>query len=133
MIQLTYAIDADKGTLALIADADAQQEIAEMIDYKGANTATEADALEYLLGNSELQWIDPSDTGDLTDAPILGILGEETTDGDTPGPYGLCYISTDGDGSIFAPIIERWAFMDYAVRSFLTDLATEGQAVFTNH
>lgn len=132
MIQLTYTIDADKGALTLVADADAQREIAELIDYKGANTATEADALEHLIGNSELQWIDPSDTGDLTDAPTLGILGEESLE-DKPGPYGSIYRGDDGDGSIFAPIIERWAFMDYAVRSFLTDLATTGKAVFTNH
>jgi len=66
----------------------------------------EVECLEHLLANSELDWVDPSECGDLTAAPILGIRDE------------------NGD------VVARWGFMNYALRSFMTDLADEGRAVF---
>jgi hypothetical protein len=67
----------------------------------------EIDFLDPLICNSELDWIDPAECGDLTEAPMLGILDEEGN------------------------VIERWAYMDYQVRSFLNDLADDGFAVFS--
>jgi len=67
----------------------------------------EAEILEPLLANSELQWIAPSETGDLTDAPMIGIRNEDDT------------------------VHSRWAFMDYQVRSFIDDLIDKGEAIFT--
>ncbi len=37
----------------------------------------EVDFLENYLANSEYDWVDPMYTGDLTDAPMLGITGED--------------------------------------------------------
>jgi len=57
--------------------------------------------------NSGLQWIDASETGDLTSAPMLGFKDLEN---DT--------------------VLDRWAFMDYQVRSVLEDLRDTGKVVF---
>jgi hypothetical protein len=66
----------------------------------------EADALEELIANSELDWISPDEMGDLTSAPMLGLRDEE--------------------GRVTA----RWAFMDYQIRSFVSDLIETGKAIF---
>ena len=64
------------------------------------------DQLEHWTANSELEWIDPAQTGDLTSAPMVGILDKADQ------------------------VAERWAFMDYQVRSVLEDLRDRGAAVF---
>jgi hypothetical protein len=65
------------------------------------------EALESLIANSELDWIDPSEAGDLTDAPILGIRDENGN-------------ATD----------ERWGYMDYAVSDPLEVLREKGEIRF---
>ena len=92
--------------------------------------SAEAEALESLTCNSELTWIDPSDTGDLTDAPMLGILGDERHQ--ASGPCGVVHTGRDAGGNTFTPILERWAFMDYQLRTFLDDLTDTGKAVFVS-
>jgi len=64
------------------------------------------DFLEPLVCNSDLDWISPAETGDLTDAPMLGRRNES------------------------GEVMERWAFMDYQVRSPLEDFLSSGRAVF---
>jgi hypothetical protein len=64
---------------------------------------TELEIMEQTLCNSEWDWIQPVETGDLTDAPMIGIRDENEQ------------------------VIERYAFMSYAVRSFLDDLADKGE------
>lgn len=63
------------------------------------------EVFETLISNSELEWIDASETGDLTDAPILGIRGD-------------------------SGILARWAYMDYQIKSPLDDLANNGEVIF---
>lgn len=93
--------------------------------------AAENDCLDTLLVNSKLQWIDPADTGDLTDAPMLGIIAPEEENSRFPGgPFGSVFAECDELGNWYTPIIQRWAFMPYQVRSFMSDLADKGQAVF---
>ena len=107
---MKYEIDRAKNTLALIADDDDRRNLAEMKadDPKQFGTIqSEIEALEPLIANSELDWIDPAECGDLTDAPILGIREEDGVP------------------------LERWGFMDYQVRTFLDDLIETGRAVFT--
>lgn len=90
--------------------------------------------LESLVCNSELSWIQPHETGDLTDAPMLGILGEEGLRDHTvflPN-HGLRDSGHDGHNALAQPILERWAFMSYAVRSLLQDLRDKGEAVLVN-
>lgn len=89
------------------------------------------DFLGPLTCNSELEWINPADTGDLTDAPMLGILGSAVRDDETPRGYNGPKIYV-GPGLV-QPILERWAFMDYQVRSVLEDLRDNGECVFISN
>ena len=130
MIQLTYQTDPEAGTLTLFADHEDRAVIADLIDDKGTSIESESEALEDLISNSELQWIDPSDTGDLTAAPMLGILGEEQRE--NSGPYGAVVCGQDENGKFYQPVLERWGFAHYAIRSFLQDLVDDGKAVFRN-
>ncbi len=68
----------------------------------------EIDFLEPLICNSELKWVSPSETGDLTDAPMLGIRNEE------------------------GKVTERWAYMNYQIQSFCGDFIKDGYAVFVS-
>lgn len=65
------------------------------------------EAMERLISNCELDWISPNETGDLTDAPILGIR--------------------DRDGN---PTDERWGYMDYAIHDPLERLREKGEIRF---
>ena len=134
-MSIKYQINKDAGTLALTADDAARKEIRELIESElhCGWRWMEVEALDCLTSSSELQWIDPVDTGDLTDAPMLGITGgEEEETREKKGPFGAVCVGGDGKGPIFSPILERWGFMQYETRSFLEDLMNEGKAVFTN-
>jgi hypothetical protein len=95
--------------LVITVDSEDQKILRKIRDeapdeFRSDNTLYEC--FEELICNSELQWVDPADTGDLTSAPMLGVLDESEE------------------------IVERWAFMDYQVRSPLEDLADSGRVVF---
>jgi len=106
-----YTLNEKRNRLTIHADPDDQAWLAEIktddLD-KWGTLVCEIGVMEFLIYNSELEWIDPSETGDLTDAPMLGIRGEDET------------------------VLERWAFMSYQIRSFCDDLLTTGEAVFIN-
>lgn len=91
--------------LIITIDADEQRELQDRRDEDPAfdSDSVMYDVFEPLVANSELDWVDPSVTGDLTGAPILGY------------PDAL---------------ENRWGFMDYALRSPQSDLAGFGRAVF---
>lgn len=131
-MKTTYS--EDRRTLTLSVDAEEQADlIALRTDEPGAwgTMSLECEILEPLTCNSELGWIDPADTGDMTDAPMLGITGgDDETTREPIGPHGAMLIGGDEQGSLYVPIHERWAFMAYQVRSFLDDLADDGAAVF---
>lgn len=120
MIQLQHQIkrvgSEEDSVLLLTCDEETVEELKELQDDRGHfGYREEAEALEYLLGNSELNWATDEDKiyhGDLTDAPMLKIeeLADEATD-----EYR---------------VVGRWAFMDYALRSFLTDLINHQRATF---
>lgn len=86
---------------------------------------------EPLTNNSELEWIDPAVTGDLTGAPMLGIYGEPVPGTEGHGHYVGGW---EIDGGVvvdhYAPVDHRWAFMDYAVRCVIEDLIDTGEVVF---
>lgn len=127
MIQLTHEIKND--TLFIIADEDAQNALKEMMEEPDFQSdATLYDAFEQLIANSELMWVHPEDTGDLTNAPLLGILGEMSED--KTGPYGFVDAGQDDKTSYYHPIVNRWGFEPYQLRSPLEDLANTGKAVF---
>jgi hypothetical protein len=133
---MKYTISDDRRTLTLICEDNEQQNIRTIREEEDPTWGTqqaECETLESLLCNSELDWVNPADTGDLTDAPMLGIIGgEEDETREESGPYGATHCGGDEGGAWFSPILERWAFTPYAVRSFLDDLADTGRAVFTS-
>ncbi len=104
---MTYAISEDKKRLTLTASRKERAELAGEHPSLFGSSLHEAEILEDLLANSCLEWIQPEECGDLTDAPILGFRDEE---GKATG--------------------ERWGFMDYALRSFCEDLRYKGEAIF---
>lgn len=137
-MHLTFIISPDRKRLVIHADAAARAELQELASEHPAFHSDDNlyDAFDRLISNSELRWISPEICGDLTEAPILGITGEpESRDA-----------SRDGDGAILCgrwpdeagmariwvePVLERWAFMDYSLRSPLFDLLEKGEAIFT--
>lgn len=89
--------------------------------------------LEPLIANSELEWIPEWVTGDLTSAPMLGVLGEPQAGGNGPLGAVLAGRWEDASGVIqgfFSPVTHRWAWMHYQVRSFLDDLADSGECIW---
>lgn len=133
---LSYRVDGAR--LIIEADADKRAELAE---WKADNPdawdseRTLCDAFEDLTCNSDLEWINPGNTGDLTDAPMLGILGEVQPD--DSGPFGAVLAGRWEDAAGVSrvwhhPIVARWAYMDYQVRNPLDDLLESGRVVFTS-
>lgn len=115
MININYTITDDRRQLILSVDSEDQKSLNDLKEEDPDYWATqncEFDVLDHLFSNSELGWASPSDWGDLTDAPMIGIY-------DFP---------EEGD----PVLLERWAFMSYCLRSFLDDLAGEGRAVFVD-
>jgi hypothetical protein len=104
-INMKHLISPNKSCLLITVDEDERKQLAEMEDIHSDKALH--DFLEPLTGNSELEWVYPEHTGDLTDAPMLGI----TDNSDTP------------------KIIARWAWMNYQVKSFLEALRDHGKAV----
>lgn len=125
---MTHKISDDRKTLTISVDETERQELRD-IQQCGGDCQCDVsmyDFLEPIVCNSELEWINPADTGDLTDAPMLGIYGEEK-----PFEHEDATIPHRISGpNLIQPILERWAFMDYQVRSVLEDLRDKGEAVF---
>jgi len=133
---MEYEFRNGRTKLAIKADEEDRKELTELKEYdpdKWGTTQAEIEMLETMLANSELQWIDPADTGDLTDCPILGIVGgDDETTRQALGPYGAIHGGADESGPFFYPILERWGYTPYALRTFLEDLLEDGEAVFVN-
>lgn len=130
-MKATYDLNTN-GCLILTADAIEREAIAQMVADHGCETCSrcEQDALDSLIANSELEWVQPEYIGALTDAPILGIYED-----DKPLPKGqdelYARITGHWDGvTWYSPVFAAWGYMDYQVRSFLADLVDNGKAVF---
>lgn len=142
---MKYKISPDRKTLTITADELERTELRELGEDVHQDR-TMHDWLEPLVCNSELEWIDPSETGDLTSAPMLGIRhgGEPASRYDVrTGQYiptlnGVDISPTSFDVDRAENISEqaankitcRYAFMDYQVRSILEDLRDTGECVF---
>lgn len=105
---MKYTVSKDRSTLTITVEPEERQTLAGLGESIQTNDAL-YDFLESLICNSELEWVFPHQTGDLTDAPLLGIYKEGREE-----------------------IEERWGFMPYQLRSPLEDLRDEGKAVFVN-
>ena len=120
--------------LKITIDAKERAELQELHDENPGYLSDRLQEIEFLMPlicNSELQWIYPEDTGDLTSAPMLGIWGEQGIKGKTEFPphYGFIYCGSDGENVFVAPIILRWAWMDYQVKALLQELLEKGEAI----
>ena len=105
---MKYEISKDRKTLTIIAADDDRQWLRKMDDAKIQADTTMLEYFEWMVCNSELEWISPDETGDLTSAPMLGIRNKRNA------------------------IVDRWGYMEYALRSPLCDLRDDGRAVFVN-
>lgn len=104
----------------LIITASREEREQLLADFPSPDNQSDADmydVFEPLIANSDLEWIDPSETGDMTDAPMLGIRCD-----DPDMPEGFDTIR----------VLERWAYMKYESRSPVQDLIERGQAVFVS-
>lgn len=128
------------GKLRLTADEKDRAWLRELMSGGEGNLSDkEARALDGLVGNSDLQWIPEGTTGDLTSAPMLGILDgavDETALQGLVPHFGLVHVGRWEVGNPprllqhYRPVIARWAYMDYQVRSFIDDLIATGESVW---
>lgn len=118
-------LSPDRKVLTIRIDEQEQEELRrwpeERAGFSNENICSDlamCDFFERLTCNSEFDWVNPVDAheqfGDLTDAPMLGIMGVS----DETRSNGGCVI------------VERWAFIDYMVVSVLEQLRDHGFARF---
>lgn len=108
---MKYKISDDRKTLTVTVDAGERKLLRKLTKETGIQSdEAMLDWFAVLISNADLEWINPSETGDLTSAPMLGIRNDQQP----------------------PEVIERWAFMDYQVRSVLEDLRDKGNAVFVS-
>lgn len=132
-MRFTYDLNTSDCLILYAANED-RHAIAQMVKDHGCDFCgqCEHDALEPLICNSDLEWIQPKEIGALTSAPILGFRGEEA---ELPADVNPSYVRVTShiDGKTFhEPVTAAWAFMDYQLRSFLKELRDKGRAVFVS-
>lgn len=110
---LTIHVTETPSSLILAVDANVQTELQNLraeLNVDGTDAFSSDDTLyevfEWLICNSQYEFVQPEETGDLTAAPLLGIR--------------------DDQGNI----VQRWGFMDYQLRSPQDDLADKGRCRF---
>ena len=108
---MNYKISEDKKTLTITVDIAERMMLKRMDEDELQADTTLHEFFEPRLDNSDLNWVYPEDCGDLTSAPMVGYV-EYKENGDR------------------GKVLERWTFMDYAVRSPLEDLRDKGEAIF---
>ena len=123
--------DQQSGLLAERSNMDAEAEDPGLY----CTNDTMYDVFERLLENSELEWVRPEYTGCLTDAPMLGIYGEDvpiTPELERASKEGFLEVSGHWDDtSWYRPVVKAWAFMAYENTSPQDKLAECGEAIFT--
>lgn len=107
-MEFTYDLNAS-GCLILTANASEREWLEGLRNESGEfDYRAEDEVLAQITCGTELDTISPEEIGALTSAPILGLR--------------------DDKGEPTA----AWAFMDYAIRSFIQDLIDNGKAVFVS-
>lgn len=144
---MKYNISPDRNTLTLECTPEGQALLREILNDRPGHldftSEDESEFLESLLCNSKLEWVDPTETGDLTDAPLLGIMGAEFSESSRDGVvfpsfHGWRQVgrwNCEDTGELenhYQPILERWGYPHYQVRSFLMDLMQTGKTEFLN-
>jgi hypothetical protein len=91
------------------------------------------DLLMPMFTDDSFTWLPEGTTGDMTSAPIIGVLGDEmpgppTDKAECSGLYHCGRWEVDGElREIYQPVLSRWAFMDYALSSPQQELAETGR------
>lgn len=122
-------IEVSAQELRITADAIELQNLGDLADAEGDkfdSISTMCDVFEFMVTDRGFEWVCPDDTGDLTDAPMLGILGDEGPD--SVSPFGRIDTGT----TLYTPILWRWGFMDYALVSPQRRLLDDGHVVFVS-
>jgi hypothetical protein len=93
--------------------------------------------LEPLVMSDEFTWLPEGCTGDLSCAPMLGILGDETPgpdDADDARSMNLvpvgCWYHEGRLRQMYQPVLKRWGFMAYQITSPQRELAETGECVW---
>jgi hypothetical protein len=127
-------ITIDENTLTITANKREQSRLRRL---RRENSAFDTDnftyaMLENLFTNDCFSWLGAEWTGDLTDAPMLMILGDEEPlpPKNENGDHFCMGIYPTGSETC-QPILYRWAFMNYALTSPQRELVEKGIAVFT--
>ena len=112
-IAMNHSISSQRNILTLTVD---KQEQLDLISVRSMD-AEEMPGMEWgsdsqvyywfedFIANSEFEWVDASETGDLTDSPMLGIRNEEWI------------------------VTERWAYLIYETHYILDDLIEKGSVI----
>lgn len=110
---VTIHVTETPSSLILQVDANLQAELRDRrveLNADGSDAFSSDDNLyqlfDWLTCNSEYEFVQPEETGDLTSAPLLGIRNEQGN------------------------IVQRWGFMAYELRSPQDDLADAGRCEF---
>lgn len=127
---MKYFVSPDGQKLTLTVDDAERTELRDMAADVVQSDKALMEFSETLMANSELFWVDAEHTGDLTSAPIIGILGEPVP---AEKPIGvLAGRWPDDSGSVrthFMPVVKRWAWVRYEVCALLEQLRDSGFAV----
>ena len=138
---MKHSFSPDRKQLFITCSPEEQAEMRETLEANQSEYFRQVFAfLEPLIANSELHWINPEDTGDLTNAPMLGILGEPVPDFQKPTVKCLGWVHVGSwpfpghkkPSPHFQPILERWAFMEYETTCILETLMEKGSIVFVS-
>ena len=145
---LTYQISPDRTSLTITADAQTRAELQEIksqdekedIDVFVSDDSLQ-EAFESMISNSSLEWVEPSDCGAMTAAPLLGFYGESTPvpveegvashDNERGGRFVGCWDNAEGVlCHWYEEVDEVWGYAPYALRSPLEDLLETGEVQF---
>lgn len=103
---ITGSIDKH-GRLVLRADAEDRATMrAEVAEGESLDDAVEERMRESLFYNGPFQSVDPSETGDLTDAPMIGVKDEDDN------------------------VIIRFAYMDYQILDWREEIMETGEVTW---
>lgn len=85
--------------------------------------------LESLIANSELDWLDPSICGDLTDAPMLAVLDYPELPVEALPGRGYVDCGFWDNKHWGYRVAQRWGWMDYAVKDLLEEIREKRYAI----
>ena len=134
---MKYEISQDRHRLTFTVAAEEQKLLRLLSEEDPDGFCSDNTMYEWFEGltcNSDLYWIPEDVTDDLTSAPMLGIESREMTEQQIKEAsiqyYGLIDAGFCDGAQQYLPVLERWAYEPYQIRSPLQDLRDHGCCVF---